>query len=287
MIPQKTLCYLLFVSVVILFVFVLIKLYISFQEITDQVKENTTSNVNEKTKENFELQKNIISYLSKSNRSNSSFLKQETEEDIKEASEELQEIKNELMIEPFHNTMVHHSKKEVEEFNVTMNSKLEDIFEENTSNLVKRIEKLDNLLDNLDSKLNKRRLEHKPEKFILTHTYKTADNEVKTLSLACMELSMGTNKPKLYIIPQSMSGRCLYFDDGNLTLHNCNGLFEREINYGLLFYIRESKFDNTEFYVQSYRTANGKNLFLTIDEDVLKFTSEGSTAITFRKRNII
>ena len=41
MIPQKTLCYLLFVSVVILFVFVLIKLYISFQEITDEVKETT------------------------------------------------------------------------------------------------------------------------------------------------------------------------------------------------------------------------------------------------------
>jgi len=287
MIPQKTLCYLLFVSVVILFVFVLIKLYISFQEITDPVKEDTTSNVDEKTKENFELQQNIVSYLSNSNRSNSSFLKQETEEDIKEANEELNELKNELMVEPFHNTMVKNSKKEIEEFNVTMNSKLENVFEKNTSNLVKRIEKIDKLLNSLDSKLNKRRLEHKPEKFILTHTYKTANNEVKTLSLACMELSMGTNKPKLYIIPQSMSGRCLYFDDGSLTLHNCNGLFEREINYGLLFYIRESKFDNTEFYVQSYRTANSKNLFLTIDEDILKFTLDGEKAITFKKRNII
>jgi hypothetical protein len=287
MIPQKTLCYLLFVSVVILFVFVLIKLYISFQEITDEVKETTTSNVNENTKENFELQQNIVSYLSKSNRSNSSFLNQETQKDIKEANEELNELKNEFMVESFHNTMEQHSKKEIEEFNVNMNLKLENVFEKNNSNLVKRIEKIDKLLNSLDSKLNKRRLEHKPEKFILTHTYKTANNEVKTLSLACMELSMGTNKPKLYIIPQSMSGRCLYFDDGNLTLHNCNGLFEREINYGLLFYIRESKFDNTEFYVQSYRTANSKNLFLTIDEDVLKFTSDGATAITFRKRNII
>ena len=116
MIPQKTLCYLLFVSVVILFVFVLIKLYISFQEITDEVKETTTSNVNENTKENFELQQNIVSYLSKSNRSNSSFLNQETQKDIKEANEELNELKNEFMVESFHNTMEQHSKKEIEEF---------------------------------------------------------------------------------------------------------------------------------------------------------------------------
>lgn len=287
MIPQKTLCYLLSVSIVILFVFVLIKLYISFQELNDNVTKDTTSNVNENVKENFELQQNIISYLSKSNRSNSSFLTKETQEDLKDTKEELHKLKEELMIEPFHSTMIHRSKKEIEEFNTNMSSKLENIFEEDGSMLVKKIEKIEKLLNNLDSKLSKRRLEHKPEKFVLTHTYKTNNNQIKTLSLACMELNMGTNKSKLYVIPQSMSGRCLYFDEGNLTLHNCNGLFQREINYGLLFYVRESKIDNKDFYVQSYRTANGKNLFLTIDDDILKFTSEGTQAITFRKRHVI
>ena len=286
MVPQKTLCSILSVSVVILFIIVLIQLYINFQTLPkeDFINFNGNADISK-------MQNNIIKYLRGSKNKSLSFLEKDAKKDIKESRDELDEIKQELMIEPFYSKKKKEGMRELEEFNTMMGSKLNNLFGNN--DYLSQITRLENELNTLDRSLRKRASSYKPEKFLLTHKYDDTNN--KMLRLACMEVMMGKNNTKLFVIPQTNTGNCLLNDDGDLTLYNCNGLFTKKENrgldvmQGLLFKVEKLDVLHAKYIVSSFLKDEIDNVqntyYLTIskDDSILKLTTQRDQAISFVK----
>ena len=274
---QKTLCALLSGSVIILFVFVLVRLYLSFQSIDKEtfVDYNSSKTPN---KEVVKIQKNIINYLKKSKNPHQD-IEKKAQEDEKIAAQGILDLKNELLVEPFQTQKELQGKQELEHFNTQMGISLDSLFKKDKT-FEEKISELETKLDKISKNLSIDRTKY-PRKFYLSHAYKGNNNTKKVLKLALMELGMGNNKTDVFIIPQSETGKCLHVNTHNeLELYDCMNLYEDKLNQGLLFRIQE---EENKYLITPHHLSE-EQLFLGLDNDTLILTNDRFKAIKFEHK---
>lgn len=274
---QKTLCALLSGSVIILFVFVLVRLYLSFQSIDKEtfVDYNSSKTPN---KEVVKIQKNIINYLKKSKNPHLD-VEKKAQEDEKIAAQGILDLKNKFLVESFQTQKELQGKQELEHFNTQMGISLDSLFKKDKT-FEEKISELETKLDKISKNLSIDRTKY-PRKFYLSHAYKGNNNTKKVLKLALMELGMGNNKTDVFIIPQSETGKCLHVNTYNeLELYDCMDLYEDKLNQGLLFRIQE---EENKYLITPHHLSE-EQLFLGLDNDTLILTNDRFKAIKFEHK---